>query len=209
MKAAAVTDEGRPLCVPTVMDTHPERGQDAGLETMCESIRRAVAAAKLTMNDVAAIGVATPGHVGALLDACVRVGVPMESIAVHFHDTYGQALSNTLAALRRGVTTVDASAGGLGGCPFAGTSTGNLANSVAAHAARAGLDSIVLVPADLEPAKIVQTAVYGGTLVAVEGSTVLVRGLDCVDGTPLLDIKPDRCEFTPLAPPQAGDFETE
>ncbi|HYT11065.1 MAG TPA: threonine synthase, partial [Mycobacteriales bacterium] len=49
-------------------------------------------------------------------------------------------------------------------------STGNLANSVAAHAARAGLPSVVLVPADLEPAKIVQTAVYGGTLVAVDGS---------------------------------------
>jgi tRNA-Thr(GGU) m(6)t(6)A37 methyltransferase TsaA len=46
-------------------------------------------------------------------------------------------------------------------------------------------------------------------LVGVEGSTLLVRGLDCLDDTPLLDIKPDRCEFTPLAPPQAGDFETE
>jgi len=46
-------------------------------------------------------------------------------------------------------------------------------------------------------------------LVKVEGSTLIVRGLDCLDGTPLLDVKPDRCEFTPLAPPQAGDFETE
>ena len=46
---------------------------------------------------------------------------------MHFHDTYGQALANTLAALRRGVTTVDASAGGLGGCPYAGSATGNLA----------------------------------------------------------------------------------
>src|ERR1700692_1425220 len=45
--------------------------------------------------------------------------------------------------------------------------------------------------------------------VGIEGSTVLVRGLDCLDETPLLDLKPDRCEFTPLAPPQAGDFETE
>jgi tRNA-Thr(GGU) m(6)t(6)A37 methyltransferase TsaA len=45
--------------------------------------------------------------------------------------------------------------------------------------------------------------------VAIEGNTVLVRGLDCLDGTPLLDIKPDRCEFTPLAPPQPGDFQTE
>jgi tRNA-Thr(GGU) m(6)t(6)A37 methyltransferase TsaA len=45
-------------------------------------------------------------------------------------------------------------------------------------------------------------------LVSVEGSTVFVRGLDCLDETPLLDLKPDRCEFTPLAPPQTGDFET-
>jgi len=46
-------------------------------------------------------------------------------------------------------------------------------------------------------------------LVGIEGATVLVRGLDCLDETPLLDIKPDRCEFTPLAPPQPGDFQTE
>jgi len=45
--------------------------------------------------------------------------------------------------------------------------------------------------------------------VGIEGNTVLVRGLDCLVGTPLLDIKPDRCEFTPLAPPQSGDFETD
>jgi threonine synthase len=58
----------------------------------------------------------------------------------------------------------------LGFTRVACASTGNLANSVAAHAARAGLDSLVLVPADLEEAKVVQTAVYGGTLVAVDGS---------------------------------------
>lgn len=45
-------------------------------------------------------------------------------------------------------------------------------------------------------------------LVGIDGSTVLVRGLDCLDGTPLIDLKPDRCAFTPLAPPQPGDFET-
>ena len=44
-------------------------------------------------------------------------------------------------------------------------------------------------------------------LVAIEGSTILVRGLDCLDETPLLDIKPDRCEFSPLSAPQRGDFE--
>jgi threonine synthase len=58
----------------------------------------------------------------------------------------------------------------LGFTRVACASTGNLANSVAAHAARAGLESIVLIPADLEQAKVVQTAVYGGTLVAVDGS---------------------------------------
>ena len=46
------------------------------------------------------------------------------------------------------------------------------------------------------------------TLVGVEGSTILVRGMDCLDETPLLDIKPDRSLFTPVAPPQPGDFET-
>jgi tRNA-Thr(GGU) m(6)t(6)A37 methyltransferase TsaA len=41
----------------------------------------------------------------------------------------------------------------------------------------------------------------------IEGNSVYVRGLDCLDGTPLIDLKPDRCDFTPLAPPQAGDFQ--
>jgi len=73
------------------------------------------------------IGVGTPGHVAALLAALGAAGVPVGAVAVHFHDTYGQALANTLAALQRGVTTVDASAGGLGGCPYARSATGNLA----------------------------------------------------------------------------------
>lgn len=46
-------------------------------------------------------------------------------------------------------------------------------------------------------------------LVGIEGNAILVRGLDCLDNTPLIDIKPDRCEFTPLAAPQPGDFQTE
>ena len=54
-------------------------------------------------------------------------GCPTTSLAVHFHDTYGQALANALAALQHGITTFDASAGGLGGCPYAESATGNLA----------------------------------------------------------------------------------
>ncbi|MGW6447140.1 hydroxymethylglutaryl-CoA lyase [Lentzea sp. NPDC055074] len=76
---------------------------------------------QLSLGDT--IGVATPGQVEALLAGFRDVS----RLAVHFHDTYGQALSNTLAALRCGVTTVDSSAGGLGGCPYAESATGNLA----------------------------------------------------------------------------------
>ena len=72
------------------------------------------------------IGVGTPGRVQALLQLLGQRGLPVGELAVHFHDTYGQALANTLVALQAGVTTVDASAGGLGGCPFAGSATGNL-----------------------------------------------------------------------------------
>jgi hydroxymethylglutaryl-CoA lyase len=80
---------------------------------------------ELSLGDT--IGVATPGHVSALLTSLFDAGVPVDALGVHFHDTYGQALSNTYAALRHGVSTVDASAGGLGGCPYAKSATGNLA----------------------------------------------------------------------------------
>ncbi|WP_329276521.1 hydroxymethylglutaryl-CoA lyase [Streptomyces sp. NBC_01451] len=80
---------------------------------------------ELSLGDT--IGVATPGHVLELLSSLNEQGAPTNVLGVHFHDTYGQALANTLAALQHGVTTVDASAGGLGGCPFARSATGNLA----------------------------------------------------------------------------------
>ncbi|HEU0129331.1 MAG TPA: hydroxymethylglutaryl-CoA lyase [Pseudonocardiaceae bacterium] len=80
---------------------------------------------QLSLGDT--IGVATPGHVAVLLSGFRDAGVDVGGLAVHFHDTYGQALANTLAALRAGVSCVDASAGGLGGCPYAESATGNLA----------------------------------------------------------------------------------
>jgi hydroxymethylglutaryl-CoA lyase len=81
--------------------------------------------AEISLGDT--IGVGTPGQVVAVLDEVTGAGVPRAAVAVHFHDTYGQALANTLVALQHGVTTVDAAAGGLGGCPYAGSATGNLA----------------------------------------------------------------------------------
>jgi hydroxymethylglutaryl-CoA lyase len=82
-------------------------------------------ATQLSLGDT--IGVGTAGQVGALVDAFGSAGVGVDRLAMHFHDTYGQALTNVLAALRKGVTTYDASAGGLGGCPYAESATGNLA----------------------------------------------------------------------------------
>jgi hydroxymethylglutaryl-CoA lyase len=72
------------------------------------------------------IGVAHPGQLPHVLDA-VLARVPLERVALHFHDTRGTALANVLAALSFGVSTFDASAGGLGGCPYAPGAAGNLA----------------------------------------------------------------------------------
>src|SRR5438270_18405 len=74
------------------------------------------------------IGVATPGAVRAVLGALLDL-FPAERLAVHFHDTRGTALANVLAALELGIATVDASAGGLGGCPYAPGAAGNLATA--------------------------------------------------------------------------------
>jgi hydroxymethylglutaryl-CoA lyase len=82
-------------------------------------------AGQLSLGDT--IGVGTAGHVTALVDAFRRAGTDVAALALHFHDTYGQALANAHAGLRAGVTTYDASAGGLGGCPYAKSATGNLA----------------------------------------------------------------------------------
>lgn len=72
------------------------------------------------------IGVGTPLRARSLLEATARV-VPLERLAVHFHDTYGQALANIFACLEAGVTVIDSSVSGLGGCPYAPGATGNAA----------------------------------------------------------------------------------
>ena len=82
-------------------------------------------ASQLSLGDT--IGVGTAGHVRDLLTAFNDAGLANDALAVHFHDTYGQALANAYAALQHGITTFDASAGGLGGCPYAESATGNLA----------------------------------------------------------------------------------
>lgn len=71
-------------------------------------------------------GVGTPGSVVAMLQAVMSF-VPVDKIAVHFHDTYGQALANILVSLQMGINIVDSSVSGLGGCPYAKGATGNVA----------------------------------------------------------------------------------
>ncbi len=82
--------------------------------------------AELSLGDT--IGVATPNQVADVLSLLIEQGhIPIERIAVHFHDTRGTALANVLLALQMGVSTIDSSAGGLGGCPYAPGAAGNLA----------------------------------------------------------------------------------
>ncbi|MGW1980312.1 hydroxymethylglutaryl-CoA lyase [Streptomyces sp. NPDC001889] len=135
-------DESLAMFEPVVARARAERVHVRGYLSMCFGdpwegpvpVRRVVGVARrlldlgcdeLSLGDT--IGTATPGHVRALLTALNEEGVPTSALGVHFHDTYGQALANTFAALEHGVTTVDASAGGLGGCPYAKSATGNLA----------------------------------------------------------------------------------
>ncbi|HEY7623492.1 MAG TPA: hydroxymethylglutaryl-CoA lyase [Candidatus Limnocylindria bacterium] len=80
---------------------------------------------ELSLGDT--IGVGTPGAVGRLAAALKAAELPSARIAFHFHDTYGQALANVLAAMDAGISTFDASVGGIGGSPFAKMAGGNLA----------------------------------------------------------------------------------
>lgn len=80
---------------------------------------------QLSLGDT--IGVATPGQVRAVVRTLAAEGLPIGSLALHMHDTYGMAVANVYAGLEEGVRIFDAAAGGVGGCPFAKSATGNLA----------------------------------------------------------------------------------
>ncbi len=122
------------------------------------------------------IGVATAGQVEAVIDGLVDAGISLDTIAVHFHDTYGQALSNTLTALRRGITIIDASAGGLGGCPYAKSATGNLATEDLLWALHGlGIETGI----DLE--KMVATSMWMSQQLGRPSASAVVRALGTSD----------------------------
>jgi hydroxymethylglutaryl-CoA lyase len=92
--------------------------------SVCASLMK-MGCAKVSLGDT--IGVGTPAAANALVKAVSAV-VPIGQLAVHFHDTYGQALANILACLDAGVRSIDSSVAGLGGCPYANGATGNVAS---------------------------------------------------------------------------------
>lgn len=104
------------------------------------------------------IGIAHPGQVPGVIEA-VAARVPVARLALHFHDTRGLALANVLTALPLGIATFDASAGGLGGCPYAPGATGNLATEDLVYmldglGIETGIDlgALVAASASIEPA---------------------------------------------------------
>lgn len=105
------------------------------------------------------IGIAHPGQVRTVVDA-VAARVPRDRIALHFHDTRGMALANVMAGLDAGVTTFDASAGGLGGCPYAPGATGNLATEDLIYMLDGlGVATGVSLPALLEASRVIEPKV--------------------------------------------------
>ncbi len=103
------------------------------------------------------IGIAHPGQVGPVLEATQGAGVDVGRIALHFHDTRGQALANVMAALPLGVRTFDASAGGLGGCPFVPGATGNLATEDLVYLLDGlGFETGVSLPAVIEASAFIE-----------------------------------------------------
>ncbi len=106
------------------------------------------------------IGIAHPGQVPVVVEAALASGVTIDRIALHFHDTRGQALANVMAALPLGVRTFDASAGGLGGCPFAPGAAGNLATEDLVYLLDGlGYETGVSLPAVIEASAFIEPRV--------------------------------------------------
>lgn len=136
------------------------------------------------------IGVATAGQVQAVLDAVQNAGVELDRIALHFHDTYGQALANVLAALQAGVSEFDSSAGGLGGCPYAKSATGNLATEDLVWLLRGlGIDTGV----DLE--SLVQTSTWMAAQLGRRSPSRVVNALTRTEPQPM---QPRPAPMTPV-----------
>ncbi len=115
------------------------------------------------------IGVGTPAKARAMLRA-VSEAVPMPSLAVHFHDTYGQALANILACLEEGVRVVDSAVSGTGGCPYAKGASGNVASEDVVYL----LEGMGL-PTGIDLDRLVQTGLWLSALLGHETSSKVAK----------------------------------
>lgn len=124
---AAATDAGIPVRGYVSMAFgDPWEGQvDTAVVTEAASALFQAGARTIALGDT--IGVATPGLTTRVVTESLASGIPVSSLALHLHDTYGQSLANVYAALQLGVAEFDSSVGGLGRCPYAKGATGNLA----------------------------------------------------------------------------------
>jgi hydroxymethylglutaryl-CoA lyase len=121
-RAAAMTVRGYISCV--LWCPYEGRIESAAVARVAQRLL-AMGCYEISLGET--IGKGTPGEVQQLI-AALAASIPREKLAVHFHDTYGQALANVFAALELGIATVDSSVAGLGGCPYAPGATGNVAS---------------------------------------------------------------------------------
>jgi len=139
--APVVLDAGLPLSATISVAFGDPFDGEVPIENVAELARRAEAAGvqEIALGDT--IGVANPWDVAERLDA-VRKAAPNARLRVHFHNTRNTALANILASIEAGVDIIDASCGGLGGCPFAPNATGNVpTEDVVYMLERAGIDT--------------------------------------------------------------------
>lgn len=131
---------------------------DVALENVVRVARAldAIGCYEISLGDT--IGVGTPTRARAMVDA-VADHVPVDRLALHFHDTYGQALANILSCMEAGVATVDAAVAGLGGCPYAPGASGNVATEDVVYMLQGmGIDTGVDLPALVEAGEFISAA---------------------------------------------------
>ncbi|MGY8956511.1 MAG: hydroxymethylglutaryl-CoA lyase [Alphaproteobacteria bacterium] len=131
---------------------------DVALENVVRVARAldAMGCYEISLGDT--IGVGTPTRARAMVDA-VADHVPVDRLALHFHDTYGQALANILSCMEAGVATVDTAVAGLGGCPYAPGASGNVATEDVVYMLQGmGIDTGVDLPALVEAGEFISAA---------------------------------------------------
>eukprot|EP00980_Cylindrotheca_fusiformis_P030398 scaffold24763_cov98-Cylindrotheca_fusiformis.AAC.1 len=129
------------------------------------------------------IGIGTPGSIRSMLEEVLLVAKPSQ-LAMHFHDTYGQALANILVGLERGISTIDSSVAGLGGCPYArpGNASGNVATEDVVYMLHGmGLSTGIDLPQLVQVGRFISKDVLGKSTIQSKVSNALAVDDDPVE----------------------------